>query len=221
MRHWGKISKWDDQRGFGFISSYKGGASVFFHISALQRSDRRPSVNESVSYTLTSDPQGRLRANEVRFVVSSTGAWPLRQIARPGAAVPIAFAVGFLITLSALAAAESLELGWLALYYGASLITYSCYSRDKTAAQNNRRRTPELTLHLMSLIGGWPGALIAQVLLRHKTRKASFLVGYWFTVTVNCIALIMIVGKGLPPVKAIPGVASITTSEAISLAPWL
>lgn len=207
MRHWGKISKWDDERGFGFISSHKGGASVFFHISSLQRRDRRPSVNEPVSYTLALDSQGRPQANDVRFVVGPSSAQQMRQIARPGIAVPIAFAVLFLFVLAALAAVGWLEMSWLVLYYGASLITYSCYSRDKAAALNNRRRTPESTLHLMSLIGGWPGALIAQALLRHKTRKPSFLVGYWSTVIVNCIALCMIVGKGVSPVKALLGAA--------------
>lgn len=207
MRHWGKISRWDDERGFGFITSHKGGASVFFHISSLQRSDRRPSMNEPVSYTLALDSQGRPQANDVRFVLSSSSAWPMRQLARPGVAVRIAFAMLFLFVVAALAAVEWLEMSWLVLYYGASLITYSCYSRDKTAAQNNRRRTPESTLHLMSLVGGWPGALIAQALLRHKTRKPSFLVGYWSTVIINCIALGMIVGKGLSPVKLFFGLA--------------
>ena len=127
----------------------------------------------------------------------------MRQIPRSGIAVPIAFAMSFLIALAALAAVGWLEMSWLALYYGASIITYGCYSRDKTAAQNAGRRTPESTLHLMSLVGGWPGALIAQVLLRHKTRKPSFLVGYWFTVIVNCIALGVIVGKGVSPVKVL------------------
>jgi uncharacterized membrane protein YsdA (DUF1294 family) len=98
-------------------------------------------------------------------------------------------------------------MSWLALYYGASIITYGCYSRDKTAAQNAGRRTPESTLHVMSLVGGWPGALIAQTLLRHKTRKPSFLVGYWFTVIINCIALGWIVVKEVSPVKALLGAA--------------
>ena len=98
-------------------------------------------------------------------------------------------------------------MSWLALYYGASIITYCIYARDKMAAQNADWRIPEMTLHLMSLVGGWPGALIAQVLLRHKTRKPSFLIGYWVTVIVNCIALGVIVGKGVSPVKALLGAA--------------
>ena len=76
------------------------------------------------------------------------------------------------------------------------------------AAQNAGRRTPESTLHLMSLVGGWPGALIAQMLLRRKTRKLSFLVRYWFTVIVNCIALGVIVGKRVSPVKVLLGAAT-------------
>ena len=207
MRCQGKISKWNDERGFGFISSSEGGDSVFFHISALPRSTRRPTVNEAVSYIPAFDSHGRPQANDVRFTVGQNSAPPTRQIPRLGIALPIAFAASFLIILAALAAVGWLEMTWLALYYGGSIITYGYYSRDKAAAQNLRRRTPESTLHLMSLIGGWPGALIAQTLLRHKTRKPSFLVGYWFTVIVNCVALGVIVVNGVSPLKIVLGAA--------------
>ncbi len=167
-------------------------------------------MNEAVSYTLAFDSHGRPQANDVRFILAQRNASPMRQmrqIQRAGVAVPIAFAMSFLVALAALAAVGRLEISWLALYYGASIITYGAYTRDKTAAQNARRRTPESKLHLMSLIGGWPGALIAQALLRHKTRKPSFLIRYWLTVVVNCIALGMIVGKGVSPVKVLLGAA--------------
>jgi uncharacterized membrane protein YsdA (DUF1294 family)/cold shock CspA family protein len=207
MRRQGKIAKWNDERGFGFISSSEGGDSVFVHISSLPRYDRRPSVNEAVSYILAFDVNGRPQASDVRFIVGPSSTTPMRQIPRSGIAVPIAFAVSFLVALAALAALGWIEISWLALYYGGSIITYGSYARDKTAAQNAGRRTPESTLHLMSLVGGWPGALMAQVLLRHKTRKPSFLIGYWFTVIINCIALGVIVGKGVSPVKIILGTA--------------
>jgi uncharacterized membrane protein YsdA (DUF1294 family) len=48
---------------------------------------------------------------------------------------------------------------------------------------------------------------MAQVLLRHKTRKPSFLVGYWVTVVVNCIALVVIVEQGVSPLKVLLGAA--------------
>jgi len=196
MRRQGKIAKWNDERGFGFISSSVGGDSVFFHISALSRSHRRPSVNEEVSYTPAFDSQGRPQATDVRFIVARRGASPVLHMPR-GIVLPIAFALSFLIALAALMATGWLHVSWLAVYYGASIITYISYSRDKTAAQNANRRVPELTLHVLSLLGGWPGALIAQVLLRHKTRKPSFLVVYWLTVIVNCAVLGSIIISGI------------------------
>ncbi|MFN2455589.1 MAG: DUF1294 domain-containing protein [Pyrinomonadaceae bacterium] len=207
MRHKGRIAKWNDERGFGFISPSEGGNSVFVHISSFSLSNRRPSVNEVVSYTLAPDSHGRLQANDVRFTVSPRGAPLVRHIPRSRIAVPIAFAMSFLVALAVLAAVGWLDMSWLTLYYGASIITYGVYASDKTAAQNAGRRIPESTLHLMSLIGGWPGALIAQVFLRHKTRKPSFLIGYWFTVIVNCITLGVIVGKGASPMKVLLGAA--------------
>src|SRR6478672_7014677 len=161
MRRQGKIAKWNDERGFGLISSCEAGDSVFVHISSLPRGDRRPSVNEVVSYTVAFDSQERAQAHDVRFITGHRNTPPIRGIPRAGIAVPIAFAISFLVALATLAVMERLDLSWVALYYGASIITYGCYSRDKTAAQNAGRRTSEPTLHFMSLVGGWPGALIA------------------------------------------------------------
>lgn len=207
MRQEGRIAKWNDERGFGFIAPCEGGHTVFVHISSFPRSNRRPSLNEAVSYTLAFDSHGRPQANDVRFIVGSRSASPMLQILRWDIAVPIGFAMSFLVALAALVAVGWLEISWLALYYGASIITYGVYARDKKAAQNAGWRVHESTLHLMSLVGGWPGALIAQVLLRHKTRKLSFLIGYGFTIIVNCIALGVIVGKGVSPMKILLGAA--------------
>ena len=74
----------------------------------------------------------------------------------------------------------------LLLYMGASLVTYFMYFWDKSAARTGAWRTQEITLHLLSLLGGWPGALVAQQTLRHKSRKASFRAVFWLTVLVNC-----------------------------------
>lgn len=161
-------------------------------------------MNEAVSYALAFDSHGRPQANDVRFVVSKRSASP----ARWESAAPITFAMSFLVAVTALVVSGRLEISWLVLYYGASIITYGVYARDKTAAQNAGRRVPESTLHLMSLVGGWPGALIAQVLLRHKTRKTSFLIGYWLTVIVNCVALGVVLVKGVSPVKVLLGAAT-------------
>jgi len=78
----------------------------------------------------------------------------------------------------------------LFLYLGASVVTFFVYMSDKSAARKDQGRTKEKTLHLLGLMGGWPGALIAQKLLRHKTRKLSFQVAFWATVLINCAGII-------------------------------
>ena len=80
---------------------------------------------------------------------------------------------------------------WLvpAIYAAASLVAFGAYALDKSAARRAARRTPESTLLLLGLAGGWPGALVAQRLLHHKTRKTGFQVVFWLTVALNCGAL--------------------------------
>jgi len=75
---------------------------------------------------------------------------------------------------------------FLLVYLAASSITFIAYAWDKSAAKNGRWRTQESTLHLLSLAGGWPGALVAQKVLRHKSRKQSFQFTFWVTVVINC-----------------------------------
>lgn len=70
-----------------------------------------------------------------------------------------------------------------------SVITFVAYARDKSAARAHARRIPEATLHCFDLACGWPGGLIAQRRLRHKTRKTRFLVVFWVTVALNLAAL--------------------------------
>jgi uncharacterized membrane protein YsdA (DUF1294 family) len=74
----------------------------------------------------------------------------------------------------------------LAGYVLISLLTLIVYAVDKSAARKGGRRVRERTLHLMALTGGWPGALIAQRLLRHKSRKQPFRAVFWLTVVLNC-----------------------------------
>ena len=75
----------------------------------------------------------------------------------------------------------------LALCGIGSVVTFIVYRIDKAAAKKGRWRIPEATLHLLALIGGWPGALTAQQLLRHKTRKQPFLFIFWITVILNIL----------------------------------
>jgi len=75
---------------------------------------------------------------------------------------------------------------WYLLFIAAlNLLTFVVYYLDKKAAIRGTQRTPENTLHLLALVGGWPGAVVAQRIFKHKTRKAGFQIIFWLTVFVN------------------------------------
>ena len=98
----------------------------------------------------------------------------------------IVFAILFLAIVSVSVLVEKAPPLILYVYLIASLLTFLKYALDKSAAKKSKWRTPESTLHLLSIIGGWPGALIAQQILRHKSKKLSFRIVFWFTVLLNC-----------------------------------
>ena len=110
--------------------------------------------------------------------------------AAPGrSALPPLFAAGFFVLLGVLAWLGLLPLAVLGLYAAASVVAFLAYGHDKSAAVRDAWRVKENTLHLFALLGGWPGALVAQRLFRHKSFKASFQTTYWITVVLNCAAL--------------------------------
>lgn len=113
----------------------------------------------------------------------------------PGAAPPHAagaaayLAIGVLALLYLAAILLWRLPAWPALLYGgASAVCFIFYAIDKAAARAGRRRTPESTLLLLGLGCGWPGAVLAQQWLRHKSSKTSFQLAFWATVAANLAA---------------------------------
>ena len=78
---------------------------------------------------------------------------------------------------------QGVDYGWVAAYgvlIGA--LTYWVYARDKRRAGQGGRRVPEVRLHLLELLGGWPGGFLAQRRLRHKCSKGSYQFVFWLIV---------------------------------------
>jgi uncharacterized membrane protein YsdA (DUF1294 family) len=80
---------------------------------------------------------------------------------------------------------------WIAIvtwYIALSIVTLGAFAMDKRAAAVGRLRIPEKTLHALELLGGWPGAIAGQMLLRHKSSKLSFRVVLWLIVALHLAA---------------------------------
>ena len=75
-----------------------------------------------------------------------------------------------------------------AVYGVASAVTFAVYAFDKRRAARGGRRVPERTLHLLEALGGWPGALAASAVFRHKTQKVGFRVVRGLVVAVHLAA---------------------------------
>ncbi|MBN8212796.1 MAG: cold shock and DUF1294 domain-containing protein [Xanthomonadales bacterium] len=188
MRYQGRLGDWNDDKGFGFVVPNGGGDRAFVHIKAFARASRRPLDGDLITYTVTRDARGRLQANAIRFVGDTA---PADDRAKPGWFGPV-FALLFVATLAGTVFTGQLPMNLLLAYAAVSAIAFIVYGLDKSAATAGRQRTPESRLHFLGFICGWPGALLAQRVFRHKSRKAAFQSTFWGTVALNVIALLLL-----------------------------
>ena len=204
----GHIKKWQDDKGFGFIET-AAGESVFFHVSAF-KAQRRPEIGEQVVFTVGQDNQGRLQAKDVQELsfVQQKMAQKNQKIRQrnhkrsaqaefeAGQKKRLFLGIGFYGVVILLAVMNKLSWLVIAWYVILGVFTYGMYAKDKAAAQNGDWRTPESTLHLLSTLGGWVGALVAQTYLRHKSQKPEFRVTYYLTVVINMAGLLFLLADG-------------------------
>jgi uncharacterized membrane protein YsdA (DUF1294 family)/cold shock CspA family protein len=186
MRFTGTLKTWNDDRGFGFIEAEQGGQELFVHIKAFPSGTGRPSVGQQLTFEVEIGPNGKKRALAVQYPVRN------RTSARKRSESPAPWTPARLLVLPAFIALYAYVVWrWgfkppiLLVYLALSLVAFFAYGLDKGAALSGKWRTSENTLHLFSLVGGWPGALLAQQLLRHKTSKPGFILVFWVTVALN------------------------------------
>lgn len=185
MRHQGRIHDWNDDKGFGFVTPNGGGDRAFVHIKAFSGRARRPVAGDVITYATARDAKGRLQATEIRF---AKGVAAVDRQAKPGILAPT-FALVIFAAIIGAGLIGKLPILVAAAYAAMSAVAFVAYGMDKAAANAGRWRTPESTLHALGLACGWPGAVLAQRLFRHKSRKREFQVVFWVTVAINLVAL--------------------------------
>jgi uncharacterized membrane protein YsdA (DUF1294 family)/cold shock CspA family protein len=195
----GTLTAWNDDRGFGFIVD-ESGHRTFAHISAFRGG--RPVDGDRLSFDVEQTPDGKTRA------VNVVGTRPARPKAAPRgrihgeAFLPI---VVFVVAYLVIDQFRPITL-WVPLAYGAlSVLAFALYGADKQAAQRGTWRTSESTLIAVGLLGGWPGAIVAQQVFRHKTAKRSFRSAFWFTTVLNVTAFVVVasgwLGEWVPELR--------------------
>lgn len=167
----GKIVDWNDSKGYGFVAHEN--RRVFLHVNDFAERHKRPAMGDEVRFTMGKDAQGRSCATRAAHVRDG-GRFTIAQLLA---------LIGLLVLPGV--AAQRLPLH-PALFWSYAIVlsafTYGMYAHDKRLARAGAWRLPEAALHLFELLGGWPGAFIAQRHIRHKCAKTSFQFTFWLIV---------------------------------------
>lgn len=225
MKRQGQLVRWESARGFGFIRSPDIPADVFVHLRDFVDHGIAPQVGMAMRFEEIHVGGKGPRAVAVEAIGatlrhpdnSQQRQQPMQAAARrhrpvapestrrreptPTSSTTLPFlvlAIGYAALLGYGVSVSRIPLIALGVLLLISLLTFFVYGFDKHAAETGRWRTQESTLHLLSLIGGWPGAGCAQRVFRHKLRKPSFITVYWATALAHIAAVAAWVGRLVP-----------------------
>lgn len=207
----GKIIKWDDDKGFGFILSADDSKNIFVHIKSFKDRNVRPEINQNVTFTIQNDTNGKVSAinvsrptdnplknrldrdnvkNILKHRQHNTNSIPITEKSTQLPIFYILIILSYVLFLFHFTFKEGKLPPYITIIYiFMGIITYFSYYTDKLNAIKSERRVSEKTLLTLSLLGGWIGALIAQHKFRHKTQKMSFQISFWTTVFFNILLL--------------------------------
>ncbi|WP_309497527.1 DUF1294 domain-containing protein [Sulfurovum sp.] len=192
VRKKGVLTKWNNDKGYGFITPVGEKNEIFVHISEFQG---RPLLYDRVSFTLDKDKNGRDCAiNAVKFnkaklnsETKQTNKINILSIIFSLFVISIFYLILFHFTQI-----KEVEIYIIPYYILVGVLTYYIYSKDKDFAQNGNWRISESTLHFLSIFGGWTGAIIAQNILKHKSSKISFKIIFFITILLNLYFLFIL-----------------------------
>ena len=186
----GTLVLWNDDRGFGFVRPDGGGDDFFVHISAFRKGlTRRPEAGDAVRYRLAREIPDKKRI--AHAILEGVAVKPVASEPAGRWHRPYVWLVYVLIRLPILLSCWVL---WvhrnpipLLLYVFMSTLAILYYGADKRRALSRRWRIPELYLHLIELLGGWPGALLAQKNFRHKLTKNTYQRVFWAIILTHAV----------------------------------
>jgi uncharacterized membrane protein YsdA (DUF1294 family) len=170
----GRIAEWDNATRCGWVDS--DGQRIFLHRREFAEMRKRPEVGDVVRFTAGNGPSG---------VLCAKNAMHLSNGGRFGFLAGSLF-IALLVLPAAAIARLSLPPLTLAAYIGlVNASTFILYRADKQRARSKDWRIKETSLHFMELIGGWPGAFLAQRFYRHKCFKLSYQIAFWLIVLLH------------------------------------
>ncbi|MEZ2903910.1 DUF1294 domain-containing protein [Acinetobacter terrestris] len=199
MRDQGRLVEWFDDKGYGFIQPNDASKDrVFLHIKDFARQGPRPIVGCALEYTVLLDGDGRFRAQQVRYLKASQTQKilpkPKNVNGQQQKLKPMQIACCAYILALAVFTILGMLSGMVLLFISImNALTYWLYAQDKEAALLGNRRIPEQTLHILSFLGGWPTAWLAQEKLRHKTQKQPFRKIYFCTIALNILLILWLI----------------------------
>lgn len=195
----GTLVLWNDDKGFGFVKPENGEKDYFVHISAIKNyqkgQSRRPALGDVILFDgeQTSGRQRRISSAVIEDLEVSV-AEPVAQtaITIPGVSRIYALLIKLLAFIPVLL---SMDVLWrygnpipVAAYVFMTPITILYYAEDKRRALQHQWRISNFYLHCFEIMGGWPGALLAQNEYRHKLRRGAYQYGFWAIVAIHGIA---------------------------------
>lgn len=169
----GTIAQWDQNKGYGYIAVENQDTQIRFHISDLANASQIPSVSEPVVFRLGADSNGMMRAIEIQRPVVFN--------------FSLAIAIWFCSALVGSVVLLDFPLVACMFYLAISTVTYTVYAFDKHAKLTGAWRVPEITFHVLNLMGGWIGALFAQSFMHHKYNDIGFKFLFWTTLVLNIL----------------------------------
>lgn len=149
---------------------------MFLHVRDFAEKRKTPEVGDKVRFIMGSDAYGRPCAVDAVHL-GNGGQITIGQLLVLGALLVLPILAGIRL--------DRLLMDWIPVgmfpAYAAtiSLITSGYYAQDKSQARKKAWRVSENFLHLLELIGGWPGAFLAQRWFRHKVSKGPFQFKFW------------------------------------------